>query len=212
MKSIKTKINTITFRRNTIRLVLALNGLVFCSLLVLYIINLLLIFPWTPSQLITADKLEPCELVVFLGGGSGYERIDYAIQLFEQGYGKTLYTPHLMKNKDYEYVTAKLNRLDLSTYYYSGDIIDSTYKESLQTKEFVKDHHIKSILLVTSPYHSLRARWIFRKVMPGIKIVSAPCCLDSDSLHKKLKSYHGDEQRKFLLYYLLYAWRNYAID
>ncbi|MBN1798511.1 MAG: YdcF family protein [Spirochaetales bacterium] len=212
MAFLKTKKITVVPYQNMIRFVLLLTGLVFCSTFCFYLINLLLIFPWSAPQLITADKPEHVDLLVFLGGGSGCERIDYAVQLLKQEYSKILYTPHLMKNKEREYLSGKLSELDLPIHFYSGAVIDSTYNEALQTKKFVKEQGMESIILVTSPYHSLRASWIFRKVMPQIKIISAPCCLEADSLHKKLKSYLESEQYKFLIYYLLYAWRSYSFN
>jgi uncharacterized SAM-binding protein YcdF (DUF218 family) len=191
--------------------ILFLNGLILFSTLCLYVVNLLLIFPWDPAQLIKADRLEPCELIVFLGGAS-HERIDYAVQLLKQGYSRRLYAPYRLKNAEKKYLTEKLNELDKPVDFYSGNVTESTYKEALQTKEYVKAHNINSMLLVTSPYHSLRASWIFEKVMPTRSIISAPCCLDSSSLVQRLESYYEKETRKFTLYYLLYAWRSYIHD
>ncbi len=197
--------------QSIIRFFLLLTGLAFFSAVCLHIIILLLMFPWSPSQLITADELEPCELIVFLGGAH-FERIDYAFFLAERGYSKRLYTPHLGNSKTREHINEKIKNLSLPVHFYSEESADSTYEEALYTMRYLKKYNLKSILLVTSPYHSLRASWIFRKVMPKIKIVSAPCCLKSSSLKHKLESYHANEKRKLLLYYLLYAWRSYSID
>ncbi|MEJ2664160.1 MAG: YdcF family protein [Spirochaetia bacterium] len=161
----------------------------FCSVVCFFIVNLLLIFPWSPAALVEADRLLPADLIVFLGGAFN-ERVDYAFSLAGTGYGRLLYTP---------------NPGD----FFAGNGASSTFEEALNTRDFVRKHSIRSILLVTSPYHSLRAAWIFRKVMPGIAVVSAPCCLEGKSLQKKLEYYYPREIKKLLFYFLLYSWRNF---
>ena len=106
-------------------------------------IRFLFIFPWTPEMLVITDRLEPCDLIVFLAG-EYYERIDYAFELAEQGYSQKIFAASI------------------------------TYEEALDAKKFVESRNINSMLLVTSFYHSLRAAWVFRRIMPNIKIVSAP--------------------------------------
>lgn len=41
----------------------------------------------------------------------------------------------------------------------------STYEEALILREYVDAHAVGSVLVVTSNFHSRRARWIFRKVL-----------------------------------------------
>lgn len=75
---------------------------------------------------------------------------------------------------------------------------------------------INRLLLVTSPYHSYRAWWIFQKVLPAIEIISTPVPFDKNwfSLEElergsKAEEVFRREQMKFLAYYLLYGWRIY---
>ncbi len=184
-------------------------GLAVCSTLIYFILTMLLIFPWSPSALVTAEKLKPCDLIVILGGGR-QERIDYAFSLAARGYGEMLYLPNPGHEKTAEYIREKLHTTTGALCFFTGGGAVSTYEEALATREFAESHAVTSILLVTSPYHSFRAAWIFRKVLPRLTIVSAPCCLDSASLRKKLEYYYPSERRKFLFYYLLFAWRDFG--
>jgi uncharacterized SAM-binding protein YcdF (DUF218 family) len=197
---------------NIVHALLLLIAATLLSVFLFYLINLILIFPWPSSQLVRVDTLEPCDLIVFLGGGSGYERFDYALKLCHEGYGRRLYTPHLIDSETREYISQRIKAFDADIPFFSGHAADSTYNEALETKEYVKIYDFDSILLVTSPYHSLRAGWIFQKVMPKKKIIVGPCCLKAASLQKKLSYYHPYEKQKFFLYYLCYAWRDYSIE
>ena len=43
--------------------------------------------------------------------------------------------------------------------------VGSTYDEAVVLRHYAEHSHIRSILLITSPYHSRRALWIFRRVL-----------------------------------------------
>jgi len=48
-----------------------------------------------------------------------------------------------------------------------GDVVWSTRDESLRVLAFTASHPLQRITLVTSPYHTARARWIFRRTLHG---------------------------------------------
>jgi uncharacterized SAM-binding protein YcdF (DUF218 family)/glycosyltransferase involved in cell wall biosynthesis len=54
----------------------------------------------------------------------------------------------------------------------------STFENVALVKEALLEHGTKSILLITSPYHSRRALWVWRKAMPEL-VVSAPPVVDT---------------------------------
>ena len=154
------------------------------------------------------DKLESCELIVFLGG-TYYERINYAFELAEKGYAKIIFSPNVAYEQSQAHLKQKLEQISTDISYFQGTGASSTYEEALATKEFIKQKQIKSFILVTSPYHSYRAQWIFKKVMPDVKIFSAPSNLENANLNEQLESYYPKEKHKFLLYYIMYSWRIY---
>lgn len=46
-------------------------------------------------------------------------------------------------------------------------VVRSTYDEAAALRAYVQQNPLASVRIVTSPYHSLRARWVFRRVMRG---------------------------------------------
>lgn len=122
--------------------------------------------------LIVKDNLQPADLIHVLGGD--VDRIEYGLQLYKQGYApKILFTGGRIEiplvNTTYsrlskEYAVAKGVRpealLPLESH------ATSTYEEALELKQFLESGApIRSIIIVSSPYHSRRARWAFKKVL-----------------------------------------------
>ena len=92
----------------------------------------------------------------------------------------------------------------------------STYEEALKTREWVKKYNLKSLLLVTSSYHSYRAWWIFQKVLSGVEVYSVPVPFGQDwyapdkvAAGNDYDEVFKEEQRKFAFYYFCYGWRIY---
>jgi uncharacterized SAM-binding protein YcdF (DUF218 family) len=180
-----------------------------------YIIYLLIIFPWNPIQLVYSQNPEQSDAIVVLEGEQ-YTRIDYALKLLDQGYSKMLIFPGLQLKPNGEHIQAWLEKNPNKAEVIIGTGTTSTYEEAIATKRIIISKHFKKIILVTSSYHSYRASWIFRKVLPHIKVLSVPVPLGSEwfSLSKaKTDRFHKnvikDEQTKFFGYFMLYGWRCY---
>lgn len=45
--------------------------------------------------------------------------------------------------------------------------VSSTYAEALSLRDYASSHNLRSVLIVTSAYHSRRALWTMRRVMEG---------------------------------------------
>ena len=45
--------------------------------------------------------------------------------------------------------------------------VTSTREEALRVREFARSHPMRRVTIVTSAFHTARARWIFRKVLAG---------------------------------------------
>jgi uncharacterized SAM-binding protein YcdF (DUF218 family) len=67
------------------------------------------------------------------------------------------------------------------SFQFIGNGVSSTYDEALATREFLKKNGYKSILLVTSKWHSKRAYLTFRSALKndGIEIVIQPSRYDA---------------------------------
>lgn len=198
---------------NFIRKLFLFLTLGFITLIIFFIINLLLIYPWNPEQIVYSEELSKADLVVVLDG-EYYARIDYAFKLVEDGYSNKIFYPNLSYKQTRERIGEKLSDFGNKLTFFEGDGGQSTYEEALLTKIFCKNHNIKSILLVTSPYHSYRAHWIFSKVIPEVNIIAATVPfednwfnLDIIEENEEAKRLVKSEQDKFFAYYLLYGWR-----
>jgi uncharacterized SAM-binding protein YcdF (DUF218 family) len=123
--------------------------------------------------LVVSDPLKPADLIQILGGGE--ERVGYAVELYRKGLGKKLL---FTGNSPDHGPSAKLfhtsaNRV-LSQGIPATAILDlhsqatTTYGEAAELRQVLSAHpEIRRVLVVTSPYHSRRARSIFRREIPA---------------------------------------------
>lgn len=123
--------------------------------------------------LIAGDELQPADLIHVLGGD--VERIDYGIALYQQDYGgEILFTGGRVEiplaNMTYsrlarEYAQARgvppENILPLES------TATSTFEEVLELQRVLaSDSSLQTLLIVSSPFHLRRVRWIFEKALP----------------------------------------------
>jgi uncharacterized SAM-binding protein YcdF (DUF218 family) len=137
------------------------------------------------SPLIVKDTLKKSDAVVVLSGGweskgklgkSTLERYKYGLKLFQKGYGKYIIFSggNLWGNPS---EAEEMTEMALSEGFSVDAIItegssENTWENTLFVKKKLLDYEIKSVVLVTSPYHSLRAKAMFNE--KGIPTISAP--------------------------------------
>ena len=201
--------------KKLIKLILQIFALTFVIITLVFFISLILIYPWNPEQVVFIEKPEKTDLIVVLDG-EYYVRVDYAFELIDLGYSDMLYYPSLRYNQTRERIAERLIYFGEMLTFYEGKGAESTYEEALLTKEFAAENSINSIILVTSPYHSYRAHWIFSKVIPEAEIISTPVPFEDNWFNLEIieeseeaKEIIKSEQIKFFAYYLLYGWRIY---
>jgi len=120
--------------------------------------------------LIVGDDLHPADLIHVLGGD--VERVDYGIDLYKQGYGRKI----LFTGGRVELPLVKTTYSRLAREYAESkgalaeDILPdestatSTFEEVLELEEILQhEASVRSLIIVSSPYHLRRARWIFKK-------------------------------------------------
>ena len=131
-------------------------------------------------------------IVVFSGDGeSSYINQSYqrrtidAIRFYKSGYAPLII---LSSGKDQTFSEVEIIRsllINRGVPEYAIEILGkyprSTFENVALVKKTLKEHGVKSILLVTSPYHSRRALWIWRRAMPEL-LVLAPAVTDTPSL------------------------------
>ncbi len=132
------------------------------------------------EMLIKKDEMKPADVIVVLSGEQE-ERVIYGIKLFKDDWARKdriimaggpvvwKYTGAALMKEQAVSLGIPTNKILLE------DKSRSTEEDALYTKEILKKNGFKSIILVTSPYHSRRAALIFKSVLGDeFKIINAP--------------------------------------
>lgn len=125
------------------------------------------------------DELKPVDVIVVLSGESE-ERVVYGAKLFKEGWARKnriIMTGGPVVGRHTEAGLMKELAEELGVpgkYVLLADKSRSTEEDAKYTGEIMKRYGFKSIILVTSPYHSRRAAVIFKKMLQGARIISAP--------------------------------------
>ncbi len=141
---------------------------------------------WIAEPLRIADMPVKADVIVVFGGGVGesgksglnyVERVKKGVELYKQGYAKKILfsVGDLMQIKE----TRLMSLLAVDLGVAPRDILleekaGNTYENVLFSAAIMKKHHQRSVLLVTSPYHTLRAKLTFEKNEPDIHLTLIP--------------------------------------
>ena len=120
--------------------------------------------------LVHEDPLVKVDAIVVLAGGNG-NRIEAAARLYHEGFGRRLffsgfklypgiYTSTRMENDTLELGVPK-DKIIIST----PDVEVSTRGESVANLELLNKNKVKNFILVTSSYHTRRARLIYENTI-----------------------------------------------
>jgi len=137
---------------------------------------------WIGAKLlIVKAEVTKADAIVVLSGSSTYvERTAWAAKLFREGRAPAVVLTNdgLISGWDkqelrnpfyYELAQRRLQEQGVPAdkiYIVSGSAA-GTYEESLSIREFATSHNLKSLLIVTSAYHSRRALWSMRRACEG---------------------------------------------
>lgn len=126
------------------------------------------------------DEMKPADVIVVLGG-EVTERVEYAAKLYKDEWAKKDRVIMAGGPVVWKYSLAGLMKEHAQSLGIPGDAIlledksKSTEEDAKYTKEILRKYGFKSIILVTSPYHSKRAAKIFQAFLgDDVKIISAP--------------------------------------
>jgi uncharacterized SAM-binding protein YcdF (DUF218 family) len=146
--------------------------------------------------LILEQTPQKADLIIVLNGRDT-ERSLASVDLYKQGYASLIIMAGLAKqpgtDEFWKRVGNNFNEkiffqkaveamgVPASSFRFIGHGVTSTYDEAMATREFLKKNGYKSILLVTSKWHSKRAYLTFKSALKndGIKIVIQPSKYDS---------------------------------
>jgi uncharacterized SAM-binding protein YcdF (DUF218 family) len=133
------------------------------------------------DYLVVQDELQKTDLIAAVSGPE--YRAVYAAELYTRGLGSTVFFTGGFSEKNHR-VEASWSKVVATTHGVPEEAIAidetavlSTHDEAVLLKKYIDAHAdtIKSVTVVTDPYHSRRARWIYQKVLgPDIKVIMAP--------------------------------------
>jgi uncharacterized SAM-binding protein YcdF (DUF218 family) len=148
------------------------------TLLLLVALLVPLWLPWIGMFLVVADPLQKADALILLAGDEN-ERVEAGAQLFQQGYARCLILTDIrLKHPEWqgEYINT-VHRMALEQgvpperILIVPDPVATTYEEAHILKEFTAIHGFNSLLVVTSPYHTRRARWILRQAFQDSSVI-----------------------------------------
>jgi uncharacterized SAM-binding protein YcdF (DUF218 family) len=130
--------------------------------------------------LVVQDKLERADVILVLGGDNNGERVAGGVGLFKQGYAKQLLMSGgplawRLTYADWMKKQALAAGVPGSAILTQGKS-RSTIEDAKYSLPIVKANNFRSIILVTSPYHTRRAAAVFKKIYgpQGIKVMVYP--------------------------------------
>ncbi len=125
------------------------------------------------QPLIAQDELHPAQAIVVIGGDHKPERLARAAELYRAGYAPiVILSAGTMAQEGTEWLPeAQVMRRQALGLGIPPDVImleqssQSTVQNAIYTRAILQAHNLDSILLVTSPYHSRRARQVFADLL-----------------------------------------------
>jgi uncharacterized SAM-binding protein YcdF (DUF218 family) len=167
------------------------------------------------------EPLQPADLIHVLGGE--ITRVDYALLLYHQGYGRKLFLTggssedaplptSFAQRACARAIAGGVNPADLLVAD-AGAL--TTYDEALALKQALDEGlAARSVILVSDPYHMRRAGWIFRRVLGDwVKVLLAPVPFSLSWYHRRWwtdpasQKMLKNEYRKLFYYWLRYSLR-----
>jgi uncharacterized SAM-binding protein YcdF (DUF218 family) len=192
--------------------------------LILILIGLLAM-TWCPiltavgEHLILYDPLQPADIIHVIAGRDARTR--YGIQLLQEGYGKTLFFTggwcvefsHYHGAYSREMATAA--GIPPTSIAIDDSPVKSTYDEVLLLKKFIDSSPtpIRSVIVVSDPYHMRRAKWAYQKIL-GDKILILMAPVPFGATYQVQNWWQDAQTRKDVLDEygkLVYYWLRYQV-
>jgi len=128
------------------------------------------------AVLIVADPIQEVDAVVVLSGDDG-DRLALAIEMHKQGWASNLVITNVEDNINQRLAAeAQAGGFVKDEIYITKLKVESTVDEAIAVRKLSKQKGWTSLMVITDPYHSFRARFIFRRELreSGITIAVRP--------------------------------------
>ncbi len=160
--------------------------------------------------LVTRDTLRPADAIVVLAGEQ-VDRVRYAVSLYRRGLAPKLLMSGggrlSWREREAEAMAAYARHLGVPARdIWLEDRSLSTEENALFSAPILKARGVRTILLVTSDWHSRRATLVFRKVLKphGITVISAPTPTEGIELKGWWRS--GAAAERVMLEWAKFTW------
>jgi uncharacterized SAM-binding protein YcdF (DUF218 family) len=158
------------------------------------IVSLVVAWPlcaWVVARsLVVRDEMARADAIMVLSGASEYvERTRHAAELFRRGVAPKIiltndnlrggWNSEQQRNPFFvERAAEELRRAGVPPAQIEAlpEPVASTYDEAVRLRAYAAEHRLRSVLVVTSAYHSRRARWTMQRVFreSGVRVGIAP--------------------------------------
>jgi uncharacterized SAM-binding protein YcdF (DUF218 family) len=167
--------------------------------------------------LVVRDEPRPADVIHVVAGEDG--RTDYAIQLYQQGYGRQLFFTggwcvfHDFYHGQHGRELALQQGVPPEAIATDDSRVTGTFSEAIRLKRFIDQSQvpIRSVIVVSDAYHMRRARWTYQKVLGDhIRVQMAPVPFDASPYKRRWwndtasRAYVKNEYLKTLYYYARY--------
>jgi len=196
----------LSFRRKWLIFIL---GPVLLLLTVLLLAGESILYAIGDWLVVEEDDLQPADMIHILGGG--LDRVDYSVNLYRGAYAQRLFITgcHSIEYKK-RVMAAGVPPENLFPDSISAD---STFEEAQELKEFLdQSPSIRSVIILSDPYHMRRAQWSFKKVLGDqVTLQFAPVPFEMTSLERRWwtdgrsRSMVVKEYLKILGYFIKYS-------
>ncbi len=158
------------------------------------------------QALVREDNIKPSDAIVVLAGDSKGERLMTGIDLFKQGYGKMIIFWGGQLYWKFTYAELMLHQLKEAgipedKIVWSDETLSqiSTNGEALVNFRSMKENNVRSFILVTSPYHTRRAAYVYEPIVKknGMKMYVYP----SADTSIRLTEWWKDRNSAKMVYY-----------
>jgi len=168
--------------------------------------------------LVLRDRLHSAD-VIHVIAGEDY-RTDYALRLSKQGYGKMLFFTggwcriHGYRHGEHAQERSLAQGIPADAIAFDDSSVTSTYQEAEKLKEWMMARSttpVRSVIVVSDPFHMRRARWTYRKVLGrNIEVQMAPVPFEETSYRRRWWTDRAsrknvrDEYKKLVYYVFRY--------
>ena len=163
--------------------------------------------------LVVSDPLNKADAIVVLNGDSERdERLLYAVELWQKGYArKVIISAHKVAWQSDEDISEwrhalKLNIIPKESLVLAINEADSTREEARMLLPFVIKQGFKSVIIVTSNYHTRRSKKVFQKEWNGSGIQTTVSAAPFYQFHPDDWWKHRSDSRTFFFEFSKTLW------